>query len=219
MPNQPSCAQVDGKGVNSAPVGTEHAFRRKIRRGLAVEAAIAGIAYGSLLCWVTTCLVGSLHGSELSKPYWPDIPKLRTDTCGIAAFLASAVAITMSEYLRLKRADRYVGNVFTAHPIPRLYLVRAAATTAVILSTGLVLYISANAVTHPVTLSIHVTHFQNWPSEGTVRVSALLGATLSYSVRRYCRGVRKCAITARCAWSSVTPAEPGTTKPRSTDVL
>ena len=61
----------------------------------------------------------------------------------------------------------------------------AASETVAVLSTGLVGYLSVNAVTHPSTLELHVTHLLSWPSEGTVRVIALLLAAGSVSIVRY----------------------------------
>ncbi len=51
--------------------------------------------------------------------------------------------------------------------------VQAVAETAAFLGTGLVIYLSFNAVMHPWTLQIQLTHLLPWPSEGTVRVIAL----------------------------------------------
>jgi hypothetical protein len=65
--------------------------------------------------------------------------------------------------------------------------VQAVAETAVVLSTGLVIYLSLNAVTHPVTLTIQLTHLWPWPSEGTVRVIALGICLVAVAVRRYLR--------------------------------
>ena len=50
---------------------------------------------------------------------------------------------------------------------------QAVAETAGFLGTALVIYLSLNAVTHPVTLRLKLTHLWPWPSEGTVRVIAL----------------------------------------------
>ena len=70
---------------------------------LAVEAAMFGLAYSSFLCWATTCLVASFRVANLARPYWSAIHDLRTDTCGVAAFVAAAVSLAVSEYLRLRR--------------------------------------------------------------------------------------------------------------------
>jgi hypothetical protein len=159
----------------------------RINRRLA-EATAAGSAYGALLCWLSTCAVASFRGAYLSRPYWAAIPALRTDTCGVFAFAVAAVSLTVSEYLRLLR--RHAGEAFDelARSPRRIELVaRAVSETVAVLSTGLVAYISVNAVTHPVTLGIHATHFASWPTEGTLRVLALLGCVASVATLRYLR--------------------------------
>jgi hypothetical protein len=62
------------------------------------------------------------------------------------------------------------------------------ADTAVVLGTGLVIYLSLNAVTHPVTLTIQLTHLLPGPSEGTVRVIALGICLAAVATRRYLQG-------------------------------
>jgi hypothetical protein len=152
------------------------------------EAAATGSAYGALLCWVGTCAVASFGGAPLSSPYWAAIPALRTDTCGAVAFVVAAVSLTVSEYLRLQR--RYAGEAvrnLARSPGSWELAARAISETVAVLSTGLVGYISVNAVTHPVTLGIQATHFASWPTEGTLRVLALLGCVASVGALRYLR--------------------------------
>ncbi len=153
-----------------------------------VEAAAAGSAYGAVLCWLSTCAVASFRGAYLTRPYWAAIPALRTDTCGAVAFVVAAVSLTVSEYLRLER--RHTGKAFNdlARSPQKIELgAQAVSETVAVLSTGLVAYISVNAVTHPVTLGIHATHFASWPTEGTLRVLALLGCVVSVATLRYLR--------------------------------
>jgi hypothetical protein len=156
-------------------------------RWLTAEVAATGLAYGSGLCWASTCLLASFRPNHLSVPYWSALPGLRTDTCGIAAFLVVAVALTASEYLRLRRR--------AAPPAPRpappagsvALLAQAVAQTVAVLATGLVTYLSVNAVTHPATLDLQATHLAPWPAEGTLRVIALLLCACSAAVLRYLR--------------------------------
>ena len=65
--------------------------------------------------------------------------------------------------------------------------VQAVAETAAFLGTGLVIYLSFNAVMHPWTLRIQLTHLLPWPSEGTVRVTALAICLVCVAVSRYLR--------------------------------
>src|ERR1700729_1235254 len=60
---------------------------------LAVEAAAAGLAFGSLLEWASTALVGSFRPQYLADPYWRGVPWLRTDTSGFAAFIVAGICL------------------------------------------------------------------------------------------------------------------------------
>jgi hypothetical protein len=165
-------------------------------RWLAVEASAAGLAYGAGLCWASVCLVASFRPDALSAPYWRGVPGLRTDTSGIVAFFVVAVGFTASEYLRLlRRRDTAVkpGPGLTARTTELLAL--AILETVALLATGLVVYLSVNAVTHPATLGIHATHLATWPTEGTLRVAALLLCASSAAALRYLVAVP----TTRCA--------------------
>ena len=107
---------------------------------LAVEAAGAGLAFGSLLEWASTALVGSFRPLDLADPYWRGVPWLRTDTSGFAAFIVAAVCLLSSEYLRLRR--RRPAASAGAVPPPTapggaVLLAMAAAETVAVLATGL----------------------------------------------------------------------------------
>jgi hypothetical protein len=144
------------------------------------------VAYGSGLCWVSTCVVGSFRPGDLANPYWAAIPGLRTDTCGIVAFVVTAICLAVSEYLRLLRrrgGPRPEPANRTGEPIQLGAL--AIAETAGLLSTVLVAYLSVNAVTHPDTLAMQATHFAPWPTEGTLRVIALVACVCSVCVMRW----------------------------------
>lgn len=157
---------------------------------LAVEAATAGLAFGSLLEWASTALVGSFRPLDLADPYWRVVPWLRTDTSGFAAFIVAAVCLLSSEYLRLRR--RRSAASAGAVPPPTapggaVLLAMAAAETVAVLATGLFGYLSVNTVTHPATQQIQATHLLSWPTEGTLRVAALLLCIVSFGMVRYLR--------------------------------
>jgi hypothetical protein len=182
---------------------------------LTVEAAAAGLAFGSLLEWASTALVGSFRPLDLADPYWRGVPWLRTDTSGFAAFIVAAVCLLTSEYLRLRRrrpaasagavpptasagaapptAPGAVPPVASAGAAPptapggAVLLAMAAAETVAVLATGLFGYLSVNAVTHHYTLQIQATHLLSWPTEGTLRVVALLLCIVSFGMVRYLR--------------------------------
>jgi hypothetical protein len=151
-----------------------------------VEASALGLSYGSALCWGSVCLLASFRPDGLSAPYWSGLPGLRSDTTGIAAFATLAVCATLSEYLRLRRGGASTSwRRSTVPPGAGRALIAALARVAALLSAGLVVYLSVNAVTHPATLVLHVTHLVSWPAEGTVRVLALALAVVSAAACRY----------------------------------
>ena len=92
----------------------------------------------------------------------------------------------LSKYLQLQRRGEPPAERTAARP-PGLNLVQAAAETAAFLGTGVVIYLSLNAVTHPFTLRLQLTHLWPWPSEGTVRVIALAVCLAAVAVTRYLR--------------------------------
>ena len=149
------------------------------------ESAAFGLGYACVLIWIGSALVGSFSGYE-ATPYWPVIPHLRTDTLGFLAFALAAVSLSLSRFLQLSR-HRDGGWV---RPEPRstgMLAVQAVADTALLLGTGIVLYLSLNAFTHPETLRLQLTHLLPGPSEGTVRVIALGVCLVAATVRRYLR--------------------------------
>jgi hypothetical protein len=161
----------------------------RARRRLAVEAVAVGLAYGGGLCWASTCLVASFRLQLLGNPYWSALPGLRTDTCGALAFVVAAIGLAISEYLRLQRRQ---GRVAAWSQRPQAHngarsAAMAGAETVTALSTGLVAYLSVNAVTHPYTLAVRATHFVSWPTEGTLRVLALFACVASLGLTRYFR--------------------------------
>ena len=172
-----------------------------IRPGrLAAEAVSLGLAFAGLLCWASTALVGSFRDQDLPKHYWQPIP-LRTDTSGFIAFLVAAVCLVISGYLRLHRRRALVSGL---PPGPPAMLALAVAEAVAVLATGLFVYLSLNALTHPETLQLQITHLLPWPAEGTVRVEALLLCACSVAAWRYLR--------ARYTWvpSLAGPAAPRT---------
>lgn len=160
----------------------------KEKRQLVIEAWAVGVAYAAGLCWISVCLVATFHPNDLSFPYWRDIPGLRTDTCGIVAFCVTAVCLGTSEFLRLQRRRGVLSTPGPrARELPNGWSLTALATseTVAVMATGLVVYLSANAVTHPVTLNIQAMHWASWPTEGTLRVIALGLCLGSVTVLRY----------------------------------
>ena len=154
-------------------------------RRLALEASAAGLAYTAGLCWASVCLLASFRPDDLSTPYWRGVPGLRSDSCGILAFFATAVCLATSEYLRLgRRRNAAAGKAQAPSGGPAMLMAVAVAETVAVLATGLTVYLSVNAVTHPATLRVEATHLAGWPTEGTLRVVALLLCACSVAVLR-----------------------------------
>jgi hypothetical protein len=173
------------------------------RRGrLAAEAVTLGLAFAGLLCWASTALVGSFREQHLPLRYWQPIP-LHTDTTGFIAFLVAAVCLVVSGYLRLRRRREAVPG---PPPGPPAMLGLAVAEAVAVLATSLFGYLSFNALMHPATLQLHITHLLPWPSEGTVRVEALLLCACSIAAWRYLR--------ARYSWHPARRASAGPGKGR-----
>jgi hypothetical protein len=140
-----------------------------------------------MLIWVGSALVAAFSPNE-SYPYWPLIPRLRTDTSGVIAFAVSAVSLTISRYLELRRRNDRGGS--PARPAARpagVLALQAVADIAAVCATGMVLYLSLNAVTHTWTLSLQLTHLAPRPTEGTVRVIGLAVCWAAVATRRYLR--------------------------------
>jgi hypothetical protein len=155
-------------------------------RWLAAEALAAGLSYGAGLWWASVCLVASFRPNDLSAPYWSGVPHLRTDTSGIPAFLVVTVCLSTSEYLRLRRRQNAPAKPAQAVAGGRATpLALAISETVGLLATGLVVYVSVNTVTHPATLGIRATHLAPWPTEGTLRVAALVLCVCSVTALRY----------------------------------
>jgi hypothetical protein len=64
---------------------------------------------------------------------------------------------------------------------PGVLAVARAVTAA---ASVLVVYLSVNTITHPVTLTTQATHLVGWPSEGTLRVVALAVAAVAAATVR-----------------------------------
>lgn len=162
---------------------------------LVVEAVAAGLAFGSILWWASTCLVAAFRPQDLAAPYWDGVPWLRTDTSGFAAFTVAAVCLACSRYLQMRRLnDGGRNQAMATSPAataqgstdtPVLLALLAVSETVAVLATGLVLYLSLNAITHPASLRLQASHLFPGPAEGTLRMVALLLCACSMALRRY----------------------------------
>jgi hypothetical protein len=146
-----------------------------------VESVATGLACAGVLVWLGSCLVGSFRPDQLAGPYWPEMGGLRTDTSGVLAFSVTLVTLAVSETMRVVRR-----STAEARPDPKTepaplgaLLATGIAVSVLVVSVGLVVYLSVNAVTHPESLSIRATHFISFPTEGTLRMLALVGVAAS----------------------------------------
>jgi hypothetical protein len=171
---------------------------RPVSRGRrATESVAVGLAYGGLLVVFGACLVASFRPNNLFLPYWTGIPRLRTDTSGAVAFFVAGVGIVVSEGCRLHRRDSDVSRVAHSGDDSFVIWVIATGRAVAILAIVAVVYLSVNAVTHPYTLDIHATHFASWPTESTLRVVALLAASVAVGVLRFAAINRPAASTTK----------------------
>jgi hypothetical protein len=166
--------------------------RNQGKRRLVVESATLGLGYSAVLVWIGSAFVGSFGDFDDAYPYWPAIPHLRTDTAGFLGFAIAIVCLVVSRYLQLGRRYGAGGPGPEAEPAARprparVLAVQAVADVAVLLGTGLVIYLSVNGAMHPWTLPIQLTHLLPWPSEGTVRVIALAICLAGVAISRYLR--------------------------------
>ena len=127
-----------------------------VRRG--VEGGLCGLTYSSGLVALSAFLVGSFRPRDLSHPYVGHLAWLRIDSFGIVSFFVATIGLAATGYLRRTddparrsaTADRASGTI-------RLITI-AVARSLVAAGTTLVVYISINAVTHPITLGRPATH-------------------------------------------------------------
>jgi hypothetical protein len=177
-------------------------------RKLVIESAAFGLGYTAVLVWFGSALVGSFTGYE-AFPYWPVFSRLRTDTAGVLAFAIAIVTLSVSKYLQLRRraaapaipADRLAARPAGVHGV------QAIAETAAFLSTAMVIYLSFNAITHPYTLRLQLTHLWPWPSEGTVRVIGLAICLVAVATSRYLRATASTAGQPAAPPATATPHE------------
>lgn len=148
-------------------------------RGWAIiESVATALALTATLVWFGSSLVGSFRPDLLGRPYWSGGP--RTDTAGVVALMVLAVSLAVSEILRLsrRRSRGSGGGAQRARMSSGALFATGVAVAALAVGIALVLYLSVNAVTHPVTLGLQATHFVTWPTESTLRVVSLIAAGL-----------------------------------------
>lgn len=166
--------------------------REQVRRG--IEGGVSGLAYSSGLVALSAFLVGSFRPQDLSRPYVGHLAWLRIDTLGIVCFFVATVGLAVSGYL--SRSYGVTRRSATGDHAPgTISLITSVVARSLVASgTTLVVYISINAVTHPITLGRPVTHLLSWPTEGTLRAVSLVVVALAVAIDRALRdpGMRNC---------------------------
>jgi hypothetical protein len=161
--------------------------RSEDTRKLVIESVARGLGYAAVLIFGGSALVAAFSNYE-AYPYWPAIPHLRTDTSGFLAFAVALVSLAVSRYLELRRrGDRGDTPVKPVSRPAGVHAVQAVADAAVVCATGLVIYLSLNAVTHPASLPLQLSHLWPHPSEGTARVIGLVVCLVAVATRHYLR--------------------------------
>lgn len=175
--------------------GLKHLNTGRANLARILEAIASGLAVGSFLWWVGSSLVGIFRPQDLAMPYWSGLPHLRTDTSGFIAFVVAFVCVAVSEYLRLKRRHQqahevgHVGHAEDQTPRDRaaIFVLQGGCTAVVIMAAALVMYLSLNTVTHPLTQDMQATHLLSWPTEGSLRMAALLCCVVATALHRFLR--------------------------------
>jgi hypothetical protein len=159
--------------------------RDQVRRG--IEGGVIGLTYSSALVALSALLVGSFRPQDLSHPYVGHLAWLRIDSFGIVSFFVATVGLAASGYLR--RSHEVARRSATAGQAPGNICVFTIAVARSLAAAGtiLVVYVSINAVTHPITLGRPATHLLSWPTEGTLRAVSLIVVAVAVAIDRTLR--------------------------------
>ena len=137
----------------------------------AVEVAFV---YG-LLGWIYVAAYAAAYPHELSVPIAAAVP-VRRDTFGALAFAVSALAAILLQ--------ARTGRVWARRDVPVRGLIRAVLNTVAWYGVMVWAYLCVNSMTHPRTMSMQLTHFVSWPSEGSTAVASFAASAAAlYLVR------------------------------------
>jgi hypothetical protein len=128
------------------------------------------VVFGAL-GWLYVAVVAVVYPGELSFPIVVGIP-IRRDTLAIICFGVSAVAYFLREIRKQSSGSR---DAFS-----RRTVARASLRTIFVYSTMTAIYLMANSITHPKTMTMPLTHVVDWPTEGTVFAFASFCSVLSF---------------------------------------
>ncbi|TDT98542.1 hypothetical protein EDD99_6769 [Streptomyces sp. 846.5] len=128
-------------------------------RGLRRSALEVALVHG-LLGWLYVAAVAVFRLQDLALPIASPLP-VRRDTFGACCFAVSALA---SFALQLGTGTLWVRRERRRGPVD------AALRTIVVYTLLAWAYLGANSITHPETIARQLTHFTDFPTEGTTAV-------------------------------------------------
>ena len=141
-----------------------------------MRAAAEVVLVHGLLGWIYIAAYAAAFPRQLSG-HVADLVPLRRDTFGALAFAASALAaITL---------QARTGRLWIRRSEPVRGVSHAVLST--VTGYGLLVwaYLCVNSMTHPWTLSMRLTHFSSWPSEGGTAVASYAASAVAlFLVRR-----------------------------------
>lgn len=139
------------------------------------RAAAEVVCLHGLLGWIYVAAYAAAYPNALSSPIAAAVP-LRRDTFGALAFAASAAAATA---LRARTGRLWE---WRRSPVPGL----TGAALNTVAGYGLLVwaYLCVNSMTHPWSLSMRLTHFAPWPTEGGTAVASFAFSAVALFLTR-----------------------------------
>lgn len=129
-----------------------------------------------LLGWIYIAAYAAAFPRDLGQHVAVIVP-VRRDTFGVLAFAASSLAAIALQ--------ARTGRLWIRRSEPVRGLTQAVLN--VVAGYGLLVwaYLCVNSMTHPWTLSMRLTHFVSWPSEGSTAVASFAASAVAlFLVRR-----------------------------------
>ncbi len=121
-----------------------------------------------LLGWVYIAGSAVLRPDNLDEPLTHFLPWLRADTSGAACFVLFLLAFFVWNILRDENR--------------RMRSLRSLSLTLAVLGFSGWVYIAGNAISHPETLSLPLTHFLDFPREDTFGAACFAISFISFFV-------------------------------------
>jgi hypothetical protein len=154
---------------------------RRLRLGLGLLVAVA-ICITSAGC-LYSAATAVMRPSRLSLPVlglagWP-----RIDTTALICFLSSILLVFMVWFAVLSGASDVRSRPEGRPPNRWTRLADALSLTVFLHASAGVVYIAANNVAHPHTLTQPLTHLSSWPSEAQFGFAAVTAAALAARFR------------------------------------